>query len=144
MRSLGRSTLFLFFILLGGQSILIPTVADARCCMCGTCTGGCTCPGSYPCGWCFMPVPKDLQVTAAFSDRTSDDTFVVEESLSSTAINSRGIDRLIRSAGTGQCGRNNYRLQLTDGEKPLKLDQVFLKDYVEDPAELQLVSNREK
>ncbi len=135
--------LFSLFLLL--TSPFVPGVNDAyaKCCMCGTCSGNCTCPGVGICAWCAAPSPEDLRVTAKFSDRTLDST-TLNEPMPSIDINSHSIDRLIRLAGRNQCGRPNYRLTITSGEKPLA--EVFLSAYVmeEQAAKLELAANGNK
>jgi hypothetical protein len=127
MRVLRLFPLFALSLLLNSLVLPLAGPAYAGCCMCGTCSRGCTCPGVGGCKWCAAPGSENLQVNAAFSDRTLD-LRVVRESVQPIAINSRSVDRLIRRAGTSQCGRNNYRLKvIQDDENVLKLDQGFLK-----------------
>ena len=86
MRSIARSTVFLFSIFLEGPEFLYQT-SPMPVAVCVEIAEGCTCAGTYPCGWCAMPVPTDLQITAAFSDRPSNET-VVDEEFVSPACNS--------------------------------------------------------
>jgi hypothetical protein len=123
MRALRMFPLLLLFLMFGGPILLTANSAYARCCMCGACGGGCTCPGTYPCGWCAMPVPEQLQISGAFSERTPNETVADEQLVSPLVIDSRSIDRLIRSAGIGQCGRINSRIALMEGFKAITIDE---------------------
>ncbi len=50
----------LLSLFLCGQVLIVVSQAyAARCCMCGTCKRGCTCPGKGYCGWCAAPNPAE-------------------------------------------------------------------------------------
>ena len=131
MRAFKIFPVILLSAMLGGPIVLTANLAYARCCMCGNCGAGCTCPGTYPCGWCAAPIPEQLQITAAFSDRTPNEAVVQEESISSLAIDSRRIDRLIILAGTGQCGRSVSRLAFIEGYKPIIIDNDISQNAIQ-------------
>jgi len=118
--------------------------------MCGWgCYDGCQCPGTQGCPWCAGPDSENLQVKALPSETTLNDK-VVSTSVPSSAVTTSNVDRLIRRIGTGlkigQCAQNNFRLNVTDGDSSLKLDQMFLKENLmqENAVAFQIAKNGEK
>jgi len=108
-------------LLLGSPITLVAVEAYAGCCMCGSCSSGCTCPGVGRCAWCAAPGSKDLQVNSVFSDPSLDKT-TVSEPVPSITISSYSLDRMIRRVGRGQCARNNFSLRVTDSIPPQNVD----------------------
>jgi hypothetical protein len=128
---------------------LIAIPAYAGCCRCNMpCGGGCYCPGTGGCAYCAIPESAESpSLKAAVYDEMK--TFDADRGsvVPAISITPESIDRMIRLAGTRQCDRKNFRLNLTDGQKPLSLDERYLKAYAigqEDSTAIQLVSNARK
>ena len=149
MRKSTPGLAFALFLLLGSPFFSMSPEVYAACsnrCMCGWgCYQGCTCPGTGGCPYCAASGSEYLQVNAPPTEETMAVTAVLDPA-PSNAINSYSLDRLIRRAGTGQCAQNNFRLNIMDGETPLKLDEALLKDYSmpDSSVAFQLAINGEK
>jgi hypothetical protein len=121
----------MLFALIGLPVVLVAGEAYATgCCMCTSgCSRSCYCPGTHGCLTCAIEDFETVQSNSAAIDTPSGIT-VVRKPATSIATNSHMLDRLIRLGQTGQCALNNFRLRLmADGQKLLKLDQMFLKAY---------------
>jgi len=122
----------LVFFLLSGPVVLVGQAYGQECCMCTWgCDSSCICPGTWPCaGPCAIADNSETVQSHPLTNDSTSGTTVVRKPAASIATNSHMLDRLIRLGQTGQCALNNFTLRLlADGQKLLKLDQMFLKAY---------------
>ena len=127
MQKLILAPIVIFFALLSGEIVFVPTHAYAACCMCGTCGSRCTCPGaSDACPYCAAPESNAFQ--AKNTGATVLSIRGIRESLLSFLPKSDDTQQITKIGGTAQCTRYNFRLKFFDADALLKFATAFLED----------------